>query len=125
MKLNGLMVRGISRTDAEQSKQFQLHWLRVYLGNLGTMKHHNVLKLLVGNAHDSNMAKLWHEVLYTLHMNIGIRHACTMPNVDGELEHGETVHLQLFAKQGIGTLVLLCIRRQIKKHQHPHNPVFT
>ncbi len=81
-------------------------------------------ELLVGDTKYTYMSVLGKERLNTLDMHLGILHAGTMTDINRELEHRETVALQVLAEQGIGLLVPLCLGRKVEENKYPHNPVF-
>ena len=109
----------------KNQKKFKLLSRCIWCHRFCSIKHADVSKLLVGDAHYGHMPELWKKRLDTLYMNLSIFHACTMPYVDGHLEHGESIALQILTKQGIFFLILLRFGRQIEKHQNPHNAIFT
>lgn len=106
------------------SKQLQLLARRVNGFRLAVAENLHVAKLLVGDAQYPDVAKLRHERLHPLDVDLGVFLAWAMPQVDGKLEHGEPVRHDALAEIGVGLAFLLRLRRQIEKHKHPHNPVF-
>ena len=74
-----------------------------------------------GNSFFRKMGKI--NLLFT-NVYFGIFKGCTMPNIDGELEHGEAVAQKVFTELGGHFALFFCIRREIEKHQDPHYSVF-
>ena len=107
------------------SKQLQLLARCVHRLRLAVTENLHVAKLFVGNAQDPDVAKLGHERLYPLDMHFCVLITRTVPQINGKLEHGESVSHDALAKSGVCLTLFLRLRRQIEKHQHPHNPVFT
>lgn len=107
------------------SKQLQLLAWRVHRLGFAVAENLHFAKLLVGDAQYPNIAKLRHERLHPLDMHLRVFAAGTMPQVDRKLEHREAVSHDALAKIGVGLTLFLRLRRQIEKHKHPHNPVFT
>ena len=107
------------------SKQLQLLAWRVDRFRLAIAENLHVAKLLVGDAQNTDVAKLGHERLYPLDMHFGILIAWAMSQINRKLEHREAVGHDALAEVGVGLALLLRLRRQIEKHKHPHNPVFT
>ena len=109
-------------TSFPDSKQLQLLAGRVHRLRLAVAENLHFAKLFIGDTHDSNVAILGHERLHPLDVDFGILAAWAMPQINGKLEHRESVGHDAFAEIGISLTFLLCFRRQIEKHQHPHNP---
>ena len=97
-------------------EQLQLLWLRSRFLYFRTMIDVYVGKLFVSNTHHSHAATFGHEMLYALHVNVGIGHTSAVAHIDGKLKHGEAIHLQLSAEKLIGFLILTRLRREIKKY---------
>ena len=67
------------------------------------------------------MAELWQEGADPFHVDIGIFHAGTMAQIDGELEHGEAILLQLLAEGGIRLPLLLGLGGKVEEDKNPHD----
>ena len=48
-----------------------------------------------------------------------------MPDIDGELEHGEAIALQILSKLSCGLPFFLCVGWQIKEYENPHYTILT
>ena len=107
------------------SKEFQLLAGSLYAVRLFPVKQFYLAKLFVRNAHDSHLSIIREERFNSFYMYRCILAAGAMADINGKLEHRESIALQILPKIGIGFLVFLRFRRQIKKNQHPHDPVFT
>ena len=57
-------------------------------------------------------------------MNIGILSAWAMAQVDGELEHCESVTQKLLSEVGIYFAFTFCLGGQIEKDKNPHYLIF-
>ena len=112
-------------TGFSDSKQLQLLAGRVNRLRLAIAENLHLAKLLVGDTHDANVAKLRHERLHSLDVYFRVFPAWAMPQIDGKLEHCEAVGHNALAEIGVGLSLLLRLRWQIKKHQYPHNAIFT
>jgi hypothetical protein len=112
-------------TSFPDSKQLQLLAGCIHCFRFAIAENLHVAKLFVRNTQDANVAKLGHERFHPLDVDFGIFMAWTMPQINGKLEHREAVGHDAFAKSGISLALLFRLRRQIKKHKHPHNPIFT
>ena len=106
------------------SKQLQLLARRVHRLRLAVTENLHFAKLLVGNTQNADVAKLGHERLHPLDMYLGVFIAWTMPQINRKLKHRETVGHDALAKSGVCLALFLRLRRQIKKHQYPHDSVF-
>ena len=69
------------------------------------------------------MAELWQKRANPLHVDISIFHAGAMAQVDRELEHCETILLQLLAKRGIRLPLFLGLGGKVEEHKNPHDAV--
>ena len=69
------------------------------------------------------MAELWQEGADPFHVDISVFHAGAMAQVDGELEHGETIFLQLLTEGGIRLPLLLGLGGKVEEHKNPHDAV--
>ena len=107
------------------SKQLQLLARCVHCFRFAIAENLHFAKLFVGNTQYPNVAIFRHERLHPLDMHLGILIAWAMPQINGKLEHREAVGHDAFAKSGVCLALLFCLRRQIEKHKHPHNPIFT
>ncbi len=107
------------------SKQLQLLARRIHRLRLTVAENLHFAKLFVGDTQNADVAKLGHERLHPLDMHFGVLIARTMPQINRKLKHREAVGHDALAKSGVCLALLLRLRRQIKKHQHPHNPIFT
>ena len=112
-------------TNFSDSKQLQLLARRVHCLRLAVAENLHFSKLFVGDAQNTDVAKLGHERLYPLDMYLGILIAWAMSQINRKLEHREAVCHDALAEIGVGLTLFLRLRRQIEKHKHPHNPVFT
>ena len=112
-------------TNFSDSKQLQLLARRVHCLRLAVAENLHFSKLFVGDAQNTDVAKLGHERLHTLDMHFGVLIARTMSQINRKLEHREAVSHDALAEIGVGLTLFLRLRRQIEKHKHPHNPVFT
>ena len=112
-------------TNFSDSKQLQLLARRVHCFRLAVAENLHFSKLFVGDAQNTDVAKLGHERLYPLDMYLGILIAWAMSQINRKLEHCEAVSHNALAEIGVGLTLFLRLRRQIEKHKHPHNPVFT
>ena len=111
-------------TNFSVSKQLQLLAWRVNRLWLAVAEDLHVAKLFVGDAHDANVTKFGHKRFHPLDVYLGIFPARAMPQIDGKLEHRKTVGHDALAEIGVGLPLFLRLRRQIEKHQHPHNAIF-
>ena len=111
-------------TIFSSSKQLQLLAWRVDRLGLAVAENLHLAKLFVGDAYDTNVAKLGHERLHPLDVYLRVFPARTMPQINGKLEHREAVGHDALAEIGVGLPLLFRLRRQIKKHKHPHNAIF-
>ena len=111
-------------TNFPNSKQLQLLTRGVHRLRLAVAENLHLTKLLVGDTQYADVAKLRHERLYPLDVDLGILTAWTMSQIDGKLKHCETIGHDALAEIGVCFAFLLRLRRQIEKHQHPHNSVF-
>ena len=82
-------------------------------------------ELFVRDAHDPYVTRLRQKRLHPLDMHVRVLATGAMTHVDRKLEHRETVFQDFLPEIGVGFALLLRLGRQIKKHQNPHNPVFT
>lgn len=98
------------------SEQFKLLPWGIWRNWFLTIKQLNGPELLVCYAQHPNMTELWQKRFYAPYVHLGVLHAGTMADVNGELEHGETIALQVLAKKGISLLVALCLRRQVEEN---------
>ena len=112
-------------TIFSDSKQLQLLARGVHCLRLAVAENFHFSKLFVGDAQNTDVAKLRHERFHPLDMHLGVFAARTMPQIDGKLEHSEAIRHDALAEIGVGLALLFRFRRQIEKHKHPHNPVFT
>ena len=112
-------------TNFSDSKQLQLLARGVHCLRLAVAENLHFSKLFVGDAQNTDVAKLGHERLYPLDMYLGILIAWAMSQINRKLEHREAVRHNALAEIGVGLTLFLRLRRQIEKHKHPHNPVFT
>ncbi len=71
-----------------------------------------------------DIAKLGHKRFNPLDVYLSIFSTGAMTQIDGELEHRETISHNALAKQRIGFPLLFRFCRQIEKHQHPHDSIF-
>ncbi len=94
-------------------------------GGMLAVEQEHVGELLVRNAHDANLSIFGQGTLHTPYMHVGILCARAMAQVNRELKHREAILQQLLAELGCRLALLLRIRRQIEKHQYPHNSIFT
>ena len=106
-------------------KQFQLLLRRLHLFLLFPDKKFNFPELFVGNAENSNLPKFGQKRFHPPDMHIRVLLAGAMPHINGELEHSEPVLHQLLSEIRRGLPLLFGLCRQIKKHENPHNLVFT
>ena len=97
------------RWDSLFLKKFQLLPCGVWLLRLGSIKKFDVAKLLVGDAHNANLAKLGQDGFHALAMYLGVFHTSAMAYVDGELEHGEAILNETLSELGVLLDVLLCL----------------
>ncbi len=81
-------------------------------------------KLPVGDFHHAYVTFVRQPFFDALNMNLCIVGAAAMPDVDRELKHGESVFEQMLPKIGCCFALGFGFRRQIKKYQNPHNPIF-
>ena len=79
-------------------EQFQLLPWCVRLMRFSAIKELNVVELLICYTQNTNLAILGERVFHPFNMYFRILHASTMPQVDGELKHGEPISLQKVAK---------------------------
>ena len=105
-------------------EQFQLLPRCVRLMRFSAIKELNVVELLICYTQNANLAILGERVFHPFNMYVRILHASTMPQVDGELKHGEPISLQKVAKVYICFLILLRFCWKVEKHQYPHNTIF-
>ena len=97
-------------------KQLQLLTWSVWQLWLVPIKQFYVTELLVGDTHDANFSELWQYGFYSFPMNLGILHAGTMADVDGELEHRESILNETFAKVGVFFDVFLRLSREVEQN---------
>lgn len=108
----------------KKSEQLELLPWSVWLNWLLAVKQLDGTKLLVRYAKHADIAILRKKRFYALYMHLGIFYAGAMADVNRELEHRETVTLQILAEKSISLLVPLCFCREVKENKYPHNPVF-
>ena len=106
----------LRRWNSPFLKQFQLLAWGIGLLRLGAIKQLYVAELLVGDAHDAYLAKLWQYGFYSLFMNFRILHAGTMTDIDGKLKHGEAILYQTLAEQRVFTDVFLRLCWQVEQY---------
>ena len=97
-------------------KQLQLLSGSVHIYCLFAIEKLYISKLLVRNAHNSNISMLRQEGFNSFYMYLCILTTCTMTNIYRELEHGKSIPLQIFFKVRIRLFILLCFGRLIKQH---------
>jgi hypothetical protein len=56
-------------------------------------------------------------------VNISIFPACTVAQVDAELEHIKTIGYNIFAEFGIDLPLLFGLCRKVKKYKDPHDSI--
>ena len=113
------------RRDSFISKKFQLYSWGIFSLRLPSVKKFYLTKLFIRDTEYAYLTKLGQKRLYSLYMNRRVLTAGAMPYIDGELKHGKAIALQVLAKINICLLFIFGFGRQIKKHKHPHNPIFT
>ena len=84
-----------------------------------------VAKLFVGDAQNANFAELGKKWFNPIYVDFGIGRTGAVTDVDGELEHGESIIYQGFPKTGGSFSVGLGFGGQIEKYQNPHDTIFT
>lgn len=95
-------------------KQFQLLGCAGLCGLLACKKDLHVGKLFVGNDEDAYMS-FWRECgLDTPDVEFGIFTAWTVPDIDAELEHGESVLEKALAELGRDLALRLGLDREVK-----------
>ena len=104
-------------------EQFQLLPRCVRLMRFSAIKELNVVELLICYTQNTNLAILGERLFHPFDMHFRILHASTMPQLDGELKHGEPISLQKVAKVYVSFLILLRFCWEIEKHQYPHNTI--
>ena len=57
-------------------------------------------------------------------MYIHVFSTCAVTNVNRELEHGKSITYKFISKGLVNFFVSLCLCRQIKENQYPHNSIF-
>ena len=75
-------------------------------------------ELLVRDAQNAYFPVVGEEGLHALDVDGGVFAAGAMAQIDGELEHGEAVPLQVLPKVDIGLLVFLCLGWRTDQHQY-------
>ena len=123
---NPVLSSGIFRCFRQfsVSKQFQLLAGRVHRLRLAVAENLHFAELFVGDAQNTHLTILGHERLHSLDVDFCVLAARAMPQIDGKLEHRETVGHDALAEVGGCFAFFLRLRRQIEKHQHPHDSVF-
>ena len=111
-------------TSFPDSKQFQLLARRVHRLRFAITENLHIAKLFVSDTQDANVAELRHKRLYPLDVDLGVLSARAMSQINGKLEHRKAICHNALPEVGIRLAFLLRLRRQIKKHQHPHNSIF-
>lgn len=112
-------------TIFSDSKQLQLLARRIHRLRFAIAKNLHIAKLFVRDTQNTDVAIFRHKRFNPFDMHFSVLIAWTMSQINGKLEHCETISHDALAKSGVGLTLFLRLCRQIKKHQHPHNPVFT
>lgn len=107
-----------------RSEEFQLLSWRIGFHLFLTDVEFNIRKLFVGDAETSHLPVSRQECLHPFEVYIGILATGAMPDVDRELEHGESVANQILAEVGSRFAFSFGIGRQVEKHKQPHDAVF-
>ena len=81
-------------------------------------------ELFVGDGEKPHLPIVGQCRLYALQVYGGILAACAVADIDGELEHGESVRKKVFAEIGCSLTLLLGFGGEVKKHEQPHDAVF-
>ena len=105
-------------TIFSDSKQLQLLARRVHCLRLAVAENLHFSKLFVGDAQNTDVAKLGHERLYPLDMHFGVLIAWAMSQINRKLEHCEAVSHDALAEFGVG-LALLSFPSANRKAQAP------
>ncbi len=97
-------------------KQLELlTWCIRCLG-LASKIQFNVGELFVSNAYDTHFTKLRQYGLHTFTMNFGIFHTGTMADVDGKLEHGESILNETLPEFSIFLDIFLRLCREVEQY---------
>ena len=96
-----------TRWDSPFLKEFQLLTRSIRLLRLGTKEQFDVAKLLVGNAHDTDLAEFRQNGFHPFAMHLSVLHAGAMTHVDRELKHGEAILDETLAELRVLLDVLL------------------
>ena len=83
----------------------------------------NLTKLFVRYPHHAHHAYVRREVTHALHVYICVFTAATVADIDGVLEHPETIAKQVFPKLGGGCPAVLIARGDVKRYHNPHDSV--
>lgn len=97
-------------------------WRR-QLGRFGAVKQFHLAELLVGNAQNADAALIGQNLFHPADMHIRILAAHAMPDVQAELEHGETIVQDLLPEFRIALAVGRRFGGQVEHYKYPHNPV--
>jgi hypothetical protein len=88
------------------------------------VKYFHHAELLVGDGENSNMTFFGQNPFYSFDVDIGVFAAWAMAEIDGKLEHVETISHDLLAEPGSYFSFLFSYNGQIEKDQYPQDPVF-
>ena len=105
-------------------KQFELLYRCSVLGRVFAIKNLNSFKLFIRNLHNTDRSMLGKKALYSSDMHICIFRTWTMPQIDGKLEHPESVFHETFPKCSRGSPLLFGLRREIIQYENPHYSIF-
>ena len=92
-------------------KELQLLTSSIRLMWLIAIKEFDVGKLFVSDTHDAHFPKLRQNGFHSFSVDFRILHTGTMPHIDGELKHRETVFLESLTKQVVFANVFLSAGR--------------
>jgi hypothetical protein len=112
----GIKNRLFSLFSQSCSEHFQLLGGWGSRGQAVTIKYFHHTELLVGNAHDTYMTFRWQYLFYPFYMRLRIFPAATVPHINAELEHLETIFQDVLAEPGIYFSLRLGFRGKVKKY---------
>ena len=97
----------------------RLWWRCVFFA----VKDFDVSELFVRDAEHSDVSFGRSHTHDAFDMHLCVVHTGTVPHIDGELEHGESVLYNVFSELCCRSSFLFSFRRQVIEDEHPHDSV--
>ena len=107
------------------SEEFKLQTRCGWCFLLFPIEEFDVCKLFVRYSQNTNMSILRDGCLNATDVYAHVLSAGAMPDVDGELEHGEAIAHDVFTEFGRSLTFLLGICGEVKENEDPHDSVLT